>query len=312
MRRSTLATVGLPLLSALLLAIFFVLTRQRLPELVAVHWGAGGVADGFVRSVTVVWLFPAMAVGVGLLVAAVAGLNEVPIVGARLLRGLPLGIVWFVGTLGVATTTIQWGAQDPPPLPGWAIPLALGLGVIGGVLAGLVHGPGGTVPETNAPAPLGAPRANIEGTTAVWRGRTPTSPMMAGLAAAVIALGVVLGTVITVGVGILVAMVVPVLVVSSAFSITIGPAGLNVAGRFVGFPRVSVPLAQIASVEAGEVEAWDFGGWGIRIGTNQETAVITRSGPALVVHRTDGATLRISLDQPEEAAAVVSSLLDRR
>ena len=56
----------------------------------------------------------------------------------------------------------------------------------------------------------------------------------------------------------------------------------------------------------------DFGGWGLRQGLSGETAVITRTGPALVLTRTDGAVLRVSMDDPEEPAAVMSTLLDRR
>jgi hypothetical protein len=71
-------------------------------------------------------------------------------------------------------------------------------------------------------------------------------------------------------------------------------------------------MAEVVRADPGEVDAWSFGGWGIRIGANNETAVLTRSGPALVVTRTDGADLRISLDEPESAAATVATLLDRR
>ncbi len=60
----------------------------------------------------------------------------------------------------------------------------------------------------------------------------------------------------------------------------------------------------------GGVDAWEYGGWGIRLG--KDTAVITRSGPALVVNRSDGAALRVSLDDPDEPVSVMNSLMDRR
>jgi hypothetical protein len=113
----------------------------------------------------------------------------------------------------------------------------------------------------------------------------------------------------------LLALFVPfvVLVASSAsYRITIGRGAVDVAGIPFGWPRVQVPLDQVRRADAGTVEAWDFGGYGLRLGMTGQTAVVTRSGPALVVTRTDDAVLRVSLDEPDEAAAVLSTLLDRR
>lgn len=106
------------------------------------------------------------------------------------------------------------------------------------------------------------------------------------------------------------APIVLLVAVSSSFNVSAGPKGVVVAAVGIGFPRVRVPLEQIAGVEVGTVEAWNYGGWGIRLGP--DTAVITKSGPALIVRRTDGAGLRISLDRPEEPAAALASLLPRR
>jgi hypothetical protein len=94
--------------------------------------------------------------------------------------------------------------------------------------------------------------------------------------------------------------------------VTVGRGLIGVSGRVFGFPKVAVPLSAVERVDAGNVDAWEFGGWGIRIGVEGETAVITRSGPALVITRTDGARLRVSLSDPHEAAAVATTLLDRR
>ena len=101
------------------------------------------------------------------------------------------------------------------------------------------------------------------------------------------------------------------LIASTSFAVTAGPAGVRVAG-LIGFPRMQIPLPQITAAEPGTVRAFDFGGWGLRVGLNGDGAVITRSGPALVITRTDGARIHVSLDEPEQPAAVISTLLDRR
>ena len=41
-------------------------------------------------------------------------------------------------------------------------------------------------------------------------------------------------------------------------------------------------------------------------------AILTRSGPSLVVTRTDGAVLHITVDDPATPASIMASLLDRR
>jgi hypothetical protein len=71
-------------------------------------------------------------------------------------------------------------------------------------------------------------------------------------------------------------------------------------------------MSKVADAAAGSVQAWDFGGWGIRVGIGGETAVLTRSGPALVVERSDGAVVRISLDEPGVPATVIRQIIARR
>ena len=185
--------------------------------------------------------------------------------------------------------------------------------VAGWALAAWAVGPDDPVPSTSEPGPVGAARVELaDGHTVVWSGRTPVSTVILIIATVLVMLGLVIGW--TAGWFILPILgpVAAVLVGTSMYRITIGPNGLRVAGLLLGFPRVNVALPQIASAEAGSVSARSFGGWGLRLRANGESAVIIRSGPALVVRRTDGASLRVSLDSPEQAAAVITTLLDRR
>lgn len=313
MNRRTISIVVLPAIAVVGVVVFLLAIRHRLPESVAIHWGMGGAADGFADRDVVPWLFGGFAVLIGGLLAVIAASSTKVVAGARLLWGLPLGVVAFVAALGVAVTAAQIDATVAPDLPGWAIPLALGAGLAGWAVAAWLAGPPAAVPASTEPAPPDAPRLDLPAShTAVWSGRTPVAKVLPVIAAGTALLGIVLGLFASWSVTVIIFPVVLLVVGSMLYTVTAGPGGIRVSGALFGYPRVTVPLREIASVEAGEVSAWSFGGWGIRIGRGGESAVITRSGPALIVTRTDGAVLRVSLDEPQEAAAALSTLLDRR
>lgn len=62
--RQLLAAVGVPLLVIVVATIYLVVIRDRLPEQVATHWGADGVADGFTSRSNLPWLVAAIAFAV--------------------------------------------------------------------------------------------------------------------------------------------------------------------------------------------------------------------------------------------------------
>ena len=172
-------------------------------------------------------------------------------------------------------------------------------------------GPPAEVPKATGPAPDDADRVPLsDGHTAVWSGRTPPSRALAFVLGSQVVVAVILGFLLSWWAALAMVPVALLIAASMNYSVTLGPAGLRVAGVVLGLPRVTVPLDEISSASPGTVSAKSFGGWGVRIAG--ETAVITRSGPALVVTRTDGAVLRVSLDNPEEPAAVMATLMDRR
>lgn len=310
--RHLLATVGLPLLSIAALAIYLAAIQGDLPDRTAIHWGPGGEADGFAEPRSLFALFPGLALAVGGLLAVIS-LTSARTIAGRPLPGMANGLVWFLAALAVATTAPQLDGTNDASLPGWAIAVAVAAGVAGWGLAMAVAGPQGAPPETEAPAPADAARLDLtSGHTAIWAGRAPAARIPLVLAAAVAALGVVLAVVTTWWIVAILLPVAALLVGSSSYRITIGPRAVDVSGALLGHPRLRVPLATISRADVGEVDAWSFGGWGIRVGANRESAVITRSGPALVITRTDGAILRVSLDEPEAAAATLTTLLDRR
>ena len=149
-----------------------------------------------------------------------------------------------------------------------------------------------------------------EGQTGVWAGRTASGKALLIVPAIAIIIGVIVGAFTSWWVLLFISIVQLVLFAMSNFHVTAGPTGLRVSG-LLGFPRITVPLAEIAEASSGDVRAREYGGWGWRI-RKGSTAVLTRSGPALTVTRTDGAQLHVTIDDPEKPAALLSTLLDRR
>jgi hypothetical protein len=311
-RRVVFASVVLPLVSAALFAGYLVVIQDRLPEETAIHWGPGGAPDGFIPPSALPIVLLGLAVMVTALTAAFGRDAGRSIVG-RPVRGLANGMVWFLGTLVTVAASGQLDRSNPPPLPGWSIALAAVAGLVGGWLAVAVSGPSPQVPHSARPGPAGVERFGLaEGHTVVWSGRSPAAPAPIVLGGFVVALGIVVGAVASWWLLTVLAPIAILLTASSTFRVTLGRGMIDVSGGVFGYPRVRIPLSQVERVDAGRVDAWDFGGWGVRIGVEGETAVITRSGPALVITRTDGAVLRVSLDEPDEAAAIATTLLDRR
>jgi len=313
MNRRSVATVVLPAIAIIGALLLFASFQDRLPDQVATHWGVNGTADRFMAKESLPVFFAGFSVIMGGLFSVMAFTVRRSMIGMRFLRAMPLALVSFILSLGLTLTGIQLDGGDANTLPGWAIPLTLLIGVAGWLVAAWIAGPDEAVPSTTAPGPAGAARVNLaEGSTAVWSGQTPVANVIPVLASLLIVLALVLGWFAGWFILAILLPVAALLVGSSMYRITVGPNGLRVAGLLFGLPRIRVPLEQMAGAEPGTVNAWSFGGWGLRMGANGESAVITRSGPALIVHRTDGAALRVSLDNPEEVAAVLTTLMDRR
>lgn len=308
--RNLLAVLGLPLLTIAVVAGWMLLVSDRLPAEVAVHWDGAGEADGFASRSSIVVLFVGISVVMTGLFAAIGNAAAGGILG-RPVRGIGNGIVWFLATLMVGITVVQLDGTSTE-LPMWLIGLSVASGVAGWGLATTVARPQ-EVPASTEPARAGAPRLPTrDSDTIVWSGRTPRAGALVWLGAGVGILGVALAFVTSPWILTILGPVVALVLASSTYDITIGRGAITASGAVIGFPRVRVPLEHVESVEAGEVRAWDFGGWGVRAGAGNETAVITRSGRAIVVRRTDGAVLRISCAEPESAVASTNTLLDRR
>ncbi len=311
-RRRVLAAVGLPLLITAAMTLYLLSIRTDLPDDVATHWNADGVADGFTSRNAFPWLAAGLTAVSGMPIAIISLLAPRSPVTPKLLGGLGAGIGTFVSAVFVLTARQQIDVIEPPSFDGSTLAISGVAALIVSALAGLISGNPPTPPRTSAPAPADANRIPLpDGATAVWSGRTPLGTAMIVATAATTILFLVISALTTWWMLLILAAIAALLIASTSFDVTAGPTGLRVAGAF-GFPRVKIPLDQITSAEVDTVRAMQFGGWGLRVGLNGDSAVLTKSGPALAVTRTDGARFFVSLDEPADAAAVISTLLDRR
>ncbi|RMI06710.1 DUF1648 domain-containing protein [Cellulomonas triticagri] len=314
-RRTSTTLLGLvPGLVMLGAAAAVVLSwRDELPDRVATHWDAAGVADGFASPLGSVLQPLAIVVPVVVLMWVLALVRGHEPLARRLLIGCGTGIAWLTASAMVGTAWVQRGATDATQVP--VVGGAIAIGVIGGLLLGGLcawAAPGGAAPESPETAPVDGPvLALADGERAAWSRRT-VSPVgvVAGLIGAVVLSGFALAAADP---WLLAVAVVPVvlLAVISAFDVTVDSTGLT-ARSLAGRPRVHVPLDEVVGVDVTEVRpVRDFGGWGYRVGRGGGAGLITRGGPALRVRRTGDRSLTVTVDDPATAAALLTTLTNR-
>jgi len=310
--------VGLPLLVG---AASVLVARSWLPSLpatVATHWDGAGRANGFASASTAVWL-PGLGAVVGVVLAALV-LPVTHRVGSmrRLTGGLTTAVAAFVSVLALLSLAPQRGIADARDahLSGLAVLLAVLAAGLGAVLgAALTPGAAPGAARASEPVPAHAPRAVLgDDEDVAW---SCWSRVAAGgyVAAALALVPLVVIAVASRGLPLAVApafAVLAVLVVSmSSFRVLVGPDGLRVRS-VLGWPHFHIPLDEVAEAAVVRLNAFtDFGGWGVRLGRGGRFGVVLRSGPALQVRRGDGMLFVVTLDRPEEAAALLNSLAER-
>ena len=316
MGRRLLATFIFPLIITFALLAALLLLRSELPSEVASHWGISGEPDGFTSRDALPWISAGLVAAITLPAGLLIARTTPSIIAPRGISAIPATLAAFVSGLIMAATIPQIDLDATEVLsfrtPWWAIPVAVVSALVAAILAFTLTGRPDEAPTTSAPAEAGATRYPLDdGEVAVWSGETAKGWVLLALGLATF-VGFAISAVLT-NWWILVpaTLVTGFMYAMSRFSVTAGPSGVRVVGIF-GYPQITVPLSQIESAEAGVAKALKFGGWGLRKSFKGNDAVLTRSGPALVVSRTDGAKLHITLDDPASPASVISSLLDRR
>lgn len=286
---------------------------------IAVHWDVAGVADGFAEPWTVVAATAiagiALATLLGLILLLARAEPGPTSRAQKAIAAIAAGATAFVTALGVWTLASQ---HDGGPAP------AVGGGFVIGALSALVAGvaawfllPPAEPRRPRDPAPA-APVALGATERAVWTGtaRMPR-PAIAGIGAGVLALlALVAVAVFTTDGAAWPVLVIPVaigilLFAFSAYTVRVDDSGLLVRAM-LGVPVWRIRADEIAAAGVVEVAPIaEFGGWGVRLGRNGRTGVITRGGEALQVRRRSGRALVVTVDDAGTAAALLSAVAER-
>jgi len=298
-------------------AIAISLTRlawgDEIPAVVASHWsGTGAPDDSLPAAAVFLWT---MIIASAALLATLA-LLALPRPTMRtkrmivLLVGIVAGMaaaVWIIPTW----LTMQAGSVEGAELGFWVVPLALASlwGVIPAAILPVqpLHFGASAVPG----------RLELAETEVGAWSRTITAMMFLWITVAFVGLCVAIYTPMllsgnagaaTFG---LVIVTLAALVCASfiRLRVSVDWRGLRVVSLF-GIPMKRIPLDQVHVVEATEIRPMEWGGWGYRIMPGR-SAVVLRSGPGLVVTTAADKQFAITIDDPEQPAALLQALAAR-
>lgn len=288
-----------------------------LPVPTATHWGPDGEPDGFGSPAVSLIILAVAMIGYSILSFAVARSVVITVV-QRVILTIGPAMAALLSVVLVGTLVAQAGladAQDAPsifPVLGLGFAALVAVGVIAWFL--LPRSTAAAVHESVQAAELGADQR------VAWMQRAEPSRLVGGLVLTIMVLAIGGGGVALAYVAplfafiiwLVVMLLVAALAIASMFWIvTVDGRGITVRSVF-GFPRFSVPAADVDGVAVITVNPpVDFGGWGIRWGGRKRVGVITRSGEALEVTRKSGGALVVTVPQPEKGAALLKALAQR-
>ncbi|RPK58225.1 hypothetical protein EES43_20120 [Streptomyces sp. ADI96-02] len=311
--RVTLA--ALPFVLALLVdLVLFAVLKDRLPGRIASHFGVDGAADGHVGRTAYVLATTPVLIVLGALWGLAAVRGKFHGRAHRRFLGAGWALAGFLGYLSAAVLTVNADAPGGGPadrLPPGHLAAAVAVAVLAGALGLLAAR---AVPAPAAPSAYGdrAGRGRIvlaEGEVAGWA-RSTGAWWLPLAAAALLAVGVVLGLRLSWFAGAPVLLLaLPVLCFCRPY-VTVDRRGLTVSG-LLPWPRVRVPLERIAAADSRRVDALaEYGGWGYRVRPGR-TGFIVRSGEAIVARQTGGRDFAVTVEDSATAAALLNTLVDR-
>lgn len=297
--------------------------RSELPSPVAVHWNLGG-PDSFAA----LWVAAVSILGFGLLLPLLISVLVLPSVRAgrastfmvRLMAGVSFGSSLLVTAALTAGLAIQRGlddAQEAGPVGGITAAALVGVVVISAVLVFLIPKSQPRQPLTEKAGSLGL----SESESVMWVRRIQMSNSIQW----VLYLSLLAAVGLTVGMAFLpenpwwsnLIMVTTSLLLllsvltATRFALRIDTEGLRLRSIPLGWPTVRVKLSEITSVSSGETSGLsEFGGWGLRMAPGAR-GIILQDGDSLRVERRDKPALVVTVDDADEAADVLASLLQR-
>lgn len=309
-RRPLLHRIGeevLPNLAVLVTLVAPLSVWNRLPDPVASHWGLSGVPDASLPRVadTAVVCVAAAAVAYGPIVAA---RFPMPRSQARLL----VGAAGFGSVLlaGVRIASVRANLDAPTweaasALSGWSVLVALAAALLAGLVGALAAG---SRPDLPPPVTEAPDRVTVApGEAVVWVGGASGRKLV--VVSALLLVGAALAVVFAPPEPrtILVVVLPVVALAVAAFGqvrVTAGPRGLTVACGWLGWPRLRVPIEDVADVVVEDVAPMSYGGWGLRQ-VPGATAVVVRRGEGLRIERRGGRAFVVTVDDAARAAGVL-------
>jgi hypothetical protein len=283
----------------------------QVPDVVASHWGSSGV-DGTQGRLAFAVTASAVVLGVSLLLAGVAW--ALPADGRRVMAALVGVMSGFLGTVLYGALLGQSGVADATAatLSPWLFPSGIVVGAALGALAWVLN-PVHPRPVSQATAmPADARRIPVaDGERLVWFGWTAAGAWVVWAAVGLAALGCLVAVVASPWAALGPALGVALLLLVAHARVVVDADGLRVTSARI-LPWLRVPVTSIAYAEPSQLHAFrEFGGFGLRFRAD-ERAFVTRTGDALRVVQSDGTRTYVSMDEPDEAAAVINALVARR
>lgn len=314
-RRRAIAVGGVaPIAIGVIAAALALSWLPELPDEIAVHWSGAG-PDGFGAPLPFILMPLAIIVPFGVFVVAMswrATPSGHPLPGHKFLHASSVWLATIVSVSVAGSVHAQRGLADPRDAG------EIGEWMLWGLLAALALAAlSWLVPPKSRAAEAGASVTPIETTASerlTWTRTVTISPVARSIVLVLIAVGAA-SSIYVIAIDAhnawLSAVVVGIVALTAAamwsWRITCDRRGLVVRGA-IGWPRVRIPLEEIARAGTTTVDpAGEFGGWGWRW-AGRRTGLIMRAGEALEVERTNGRSLVVTVDGAQTAARVLETL----
>lgn len=310
-RRVLVAAVP-PVLAATTVLATFLSVRDRLPDRMAVHIGAGGHADGFSGQGGFLAAALGVLIGDGVLFTALARWIRTTPGVQRVLAVIGGTVAVLTGWLIVAVLLANTDVTDASSvtLPGTQAALAFAAAAGYAAVGWLVCGRAEEAESVSGPS-ADAERLTLgDSETAGWT-RVTGSRVLPVTGILVAATGIVIGfTTGWVPALPLVVTGLPMALLTGA-RVTADRRGITVTPSLAPWPRLNVPLQRIAEAGHRTVDpVRDFGGWGYRARPGA-SGIVLRSGDAISARLTTGSEFVVTVDDAATAAALLNTLADR-
>lgn len=289
-----------------------------LPDPVAVHFGPGGVADGFASGSTAQWS-PMLGFAFAVLLGGILLLlTRRDVRAARLGAAIASGTGTAVAVLPVGMLESQRGLADAAEasfVGWWLVPTVL-VGVVAAVVGSALLGRRDPVAAIVAP-PSDAARMDLADTeTVAWTG-TASMPRWLGVVLALVPIVIVVSAVWMASEDAVPMLLVAAVVGAVLMGFALAPVHVVVDGRgletryVLTGGRRRIPLDEIARADVVKIGLINrYGGIGYRVGPDG-VGLLVRPGEALRVTRGDESKFTVTVDGADQAAAVLNSLAAR-